>query len=54
MSDAIVLGAKIKINGKEATITNIVADGCEACDCDGQTHNLTLQDASNLLKEYTE
>ena len=54
MSECIVLGAKININGKEATITNLVADGCEACDSDGQTHNLTIHDASNLLKEYTE
>ena len=54
MSDSIVLGAKIKINGKEATITNLVDDGCEASDSDGHTHNLTLHDASNLLKEYTE
>ncbi len=54
MSDSVVLGAKVKINGKDATITNLVADGCEACDCDGQTHKLTAKEASDLLAESVE
>ena len=44
----ISIGGKIKINEKDAVVTNITQTHVHAVDKDGKTHKLTLKEAETL------
>ena len=44
----ISIGGKIKIEGKDAVVTNITQTHVHAVDAKGKTHKLTLKEAEAL------
>ena len=44
----ISIGGKIKIEGKDAVVTNITQTHVHAVDKDGKTHKVTLKEAETL------
>jgi len=44
----ISIGGKIKINEKDAVVTNITQTHVHAVDKDGKTHKITLKEAEEL------
>ena len=48
MTPIISIGGKIKINEKDAVVTNITRTHVHAVDKDGKTHKITLKQAETL------
>ena len=48
MMPIISIGGKIKIDKKDAVVTNITNKHVHAVDSDGKTHKLTLKQAETL------
>ena len=48
MSPIISIGGKIKIDKKDAVVTNITKKHVHAVDKDGKTHKITLKQAETL------